>query len=358
MSRPRCNNFVAIGYDSRAYGVLGMVVRLFGERLAVGVHALLPIGELTKLRAFYSDEREQYFSNSLHPELYADRTTTISLAFAAGVRITDALSLGVGGTLSLGARVGAQAYVSDAGNLGKLLLDSDVPVNISLSPHVGASYVIKRRLRLSATAHAAKRSELDTDFTFLLATGSQQAANVTLVHDYVPWLIGFGGSYEFVQASDLTLSVTIAAVYGMWSDYVDRHNQRPSDAYAWADTITPTLGVRARSGGWATFVDVTYQPTPVPAQTGRTNYVDNDRMGGSLGVEYQRAVWGNTLHIGAQLSAHRLLARHQNKLLTPTWPDGVDRAPDHVKDEVPDDAQINGQPLLSNSAGCSGRASI
>ena len=29
-----------------------------------------------------------------------------------------------------------------------------------------------------------------------------------------------------------------------------------------------------------------YQPQPVPLQTGRTNYVDNDWMGADVGVDY------------------------------------------------------------------------
>jgi long-chain fatty acid transport protein len=52
-----------------------------------------------------------------------------------------------------------------------------------------------------------------------------------------------------------------------------------------------------------------YKPTPVPAQTGRTNYVDNDRIGASLSVEY-----------------------------------GV--SPALVTDEVPDDAILAGEPVV------------
>ncbi|MDD9941821.1 MAG: hypothetical protein OXU20_12325 [Myxococcales bacterium] len=39
-----------------------------------------------------------------------------------------------------------------------------------------------------------------------------------------------------------------------------------------------------------------------------------------------------------------LLARHQWKLPTPTEPSGDNLAPDRVKDEIPDDAQISGDP--------------
>jgi len=40
------------------------------------------------------------------------------------------------------------------------------------------------------------------------------------------------------------------------------------------------------------FLDVAYEPTPVPLQTGRTNYVDNDRISTSGGVTYKRSLNG------------------------------------------------------------------
>ena len=77
-ARPR--QAAGTGHETFTYEAFGMVVKLFQERLALGVHGLVPNGEFTKIRAFYPDEREQYFSNSLHPELYSDRLTPVSLA--------------------------------------------------------------------------------------------------------------------------------------------------------------------------------------------------------------------------------------------------------------------------------------
>ena len=41
----------------------------------------------------------------------------------------------------------------------------------------------------------------------------------------------------------------------------------------------------------------------------------------------------------------RLVPRYQTKLPTPTSPDGQDRTPSLVVDEVPDDGVVNGQPI-------------
>jgi len=72
------------GHETFFYESAGLVVKAFENRLALGLYAIVPDGNFTNLTAFYDDEREQYFTNSLHPELYADRLTSISVAGGLG----------------------------------------------------------------------------------------------------------------------------------------------------------------------------------------------------------------------------------------------------------------------------------
>jgi hypothetical protein len=138
--------------------------------------------------------------------------------------------------------------------------------------------------------------------------------------------------------------------YADWSSYEDRHSERPHPDYAWSDTLDVSLGVRYAQQRFAAFVDATYLPSPVPAQTGRTNYVDNDRVGVGGGASYEFELWGGHFELGAQLQAHRLLARHVTKFLAPDNPQpnphqpgfGDNFYPQLVIDEVPDDA-VDGQ---------------
>jgi long-chain fatty acid transport protein len=337
------------GQQTITYEVVGLVVKLFNQHLAIGFHGLVPNGQFTKLRAFFNDEREQYFSNSLQPELYSDRMTALSLGLGVGYQLTDALSLGIGATISLAANVGAPTYVVDTGNLGKILIDIDAGVNVSVSPHFGLDYKVSDALRLTATAHAPVRVDLGTSFKFLLANGVEQQSGVSLVHDYTPWQFGLGASYELVRAPGQTLSLAATLLYVRWSQYLDRHGENPSGAYTWSDTISPTLGARYRWQKLSSFLDLAYTPSPVPSQTGRTNYVDNDRLSGNVGAEYRVRCWGTELGVGAQFQVHRLMERHQTKIPTPTRPDGTNIAPQLVKDEVPDDAQLSGVPLAGAS---------
>jgi hypothetical protein len=343
VARPR--QAAGSGHGTSSYEALGLTVKLFEDRLALGIYGLIPNGEFTELRAFFNDEREQYFSNSLHPELYSDRMTAVSFAFGAGIKLLEGLSLGVGATLGLEASVGAPTYVADTGHLNQILIDMNAGVNVGIAPHFGVSYQPIDRLRLTATAHTPERVDLETSFTFLLSTGVEQSSGIKLVLDYTPWQLALGASYDLVKQASQTLTVAGTALYARWSDYVDRHGFAPTPAYAWADTISPVLGARYRIHDLTTSLDVSYVPTPVPDQTGRTNYVDNDRATASAGAEYRFAVWGTDLNVGAALQAHRLLPRSQAKLPTRTRADGEDIAPERVKDELPDDAELGGDPL-------------
>ncbi len=328
-----------------AYQMLGLVAKLFHDRLALGAYALIPYSKFTGADAFYSDEREQYFTNSLHPELYGDRLVATSIAFAGGVKISDALSVGLGFTLNLTTEAFTPTYVANTGQLQNILVDSDVKVVAGLSPHAGVSYKPVPRLRLAATAHAPEKLAIDTDFTFLLANGVQQAANVDFTHDYMPWQFGGGASYDFLKTDSDTFTVAATAIFGLWSTYLDRHSEAPIAPYAWSDTITPVVGARYQHGPVGVLLDAEYQPTPVPLQTGRTNYVDNDRVGVDGGIDYKFSLLDTWFHVGANLEGHRLIERYQSKLPTPTFPDGQNHTPALVADEVPDDGVVNGQPI-------------
>ena len=172
--------------------------------------------------------------------------------------------------------------------------------------------------------HTPEKVELGVDFTFLLPNGVQQGSSITLVYDYMPWQLGAGAEYDLVQHEHETLTVAATAVYGKWSDYVDRHGEAPVPAYGWYDTLTPTVGARYKYGATGTFLDVQYKPTPVPPQTGRSNYVDNDRIGGDLGVDYAFTVSHTAMRVGAQALAYWLVPRLPDQAAPPAEPDGVD----------------------------------
>jgi long-subunit fatty acid transport protein len=332
-------------HDVHVYQIIGFVEKLFEGHLAVGLYAMVPYSQFTGASAFYVDEREQYFSNSLHAELYSDRLTATSLAFGAGLKLSPQLSLGLAATLGLRTEAKTPTYLTDVSRVQDISIDSNVGVNTSLSPHLGAVFRPSDRWQFAATVHSPQKFEVATDFTFLLANGLEQGARVNFTHAYLPWQLALGAEHDLWKTDEASLGVVATALYAHWSSYVDRHGERPSDAYAWYDTVTVSAGARLSHQPWNVYTDFVYQPSPVPDQTGRTNYVDNDRIGATAGFGYALKFFGGKLRFGFSGQVHRLLPRDTTKLATPTFPDGVNRTPNLVVDEVPDNAVIGGRAL-------------
>jgi long-chain fatty acid transport protein len=361
---PRPRQHQGSGDETLAYGGIGLVLRLFKERFAIGIYGLVPMKNLLTLRGFYVDEREQYMSNSLHPEMYGDRLTALSFAFAAGVQLTRSFSLGVGATLNLRGLANAPVYVANATQLDKLDLNIDVKAKVALTPHAGFAWDPGKRWHLTGTLHAPQRFDVKAGFTFLLSTAIEQSSGIAFTYFYQPWQASLGLGYDFYVRGGQTWTVSGLGHYQRWSKYIDRTSVRPADAYAWMDTLTGAVGLRMQDGPISLGLDGQYKPSPVPAQTGRTNYVDNDRLGASLSMEYALRLFDVDFKLGAQLQLYRMLERSVKKIAPPTA-GGVNQTPQLVWDEIPDDARRgNGTPvegregLQTNNPGWPGYSSL
>jgi long-chain fatty acid transport protein len=314
--------------QTRAYQVVGLVSRIVDRYLTVGVYGMLPIGSFLQGRSFFVDEREQYFSNSLHPELYSDRLTAMSLAFGAGSQLLDWLALGAGLTLSLTNTADAATYVGNSGQIAESLqLSTEIEVSMGVAPHVGVLITPFAGLDISLTAHSPQKMDIVTGFSTFLPNGDLQRAERTATLAWMPWTFAAGAQFDFLRNTSHRLGVVATASYRLWSDYVDRQGGRPLQGYGWANTVALAFGLRhVFADRLSSFFDVNYEPTPVPPQTGRTNYVDNDRIGLGGGVSYQLPLGesGLALRLGLQGQVHVLPQREQLKLnpKAPEFDDG------------------------------------
>lgn len=309
--------------NTNAYQVLGLVSHLWPRYLSIGLYAMVPYGSFTQAHSFFVDEREQFFTNSLHPELYSDRLSPVSLAFGAGSQVTDWLSLGVSFTLALKNDADAIAYSGNSAKLGETLqLSTRVDVAASVSPHFGVVIEPFERLDISLTAHSPQKMVIGTAFTTYLPNGDIQRAERPSVHAWMPWIASLGLNYDVWKQDTSSFGLTGTVQYERWSEYLDRQSARPLKNYEWSDIVIPTLGARfVHHDRLTAFVDGSYRPSPVPAQTGRTNYVDNDRYSVSGGATYDVPIerWKVTFRFGAQAQVHVLTERYQKKI-DPTAP--------------------------------------
>jgi hypothetical protein len=342
--------------QTRPYLVLGGLKHLIKNRFTVGAYLMLPLANLTTASAFYADEREALFSNSLHPELYGDRLTAMSIAVAASFRLLKTLSLGIGVTLGLANSATSDSYVPDATDYTQLLVNNSIGVTASLAPHAGAYWTPSDRFRIGAVIHAPSSFAIDTTISATLPNGTVSQGVQHEVHDYLPWRASVGAELDVTRTRHSQFGIAAELTWMNWSTYQDRHGEEPGSyygnqqIYGWNDTLIFAAGVRHRYRKLRTYIDWQYAPTPVPAQVGRSNYVDSDRYGVAFGGDIELTVGGVRLRPGLQLVAYRLAWRNvtKNNSLIP------DEVPDDSRSSSTGDPLAGAQGLQTNNPGWPG----
>lgn len=312
--------------QTRTYLALGIVKSLVKDRFVLGIYGMLPLSSFTAAQAFYADEREALFSNSLHPELYGDRLTSVSVVFGAGLKLLPELSIGASASLNLANTATSNDYIQSGTDYSTLLLDNGVKTTVNVAPTLGVRWAPARSVRFGAAVHAPESFLVDTTITATLPTGTASGTTARNVFDWMPWSFNFGGEADLVHRGKYTMSVTASIDYALWSSYEDRQDITPGSygpGLGFKNTLSGVVGVRHTYENARAFVDLRYIPSPVPEQIGRSNYVDNDRLGIVAGADVLLK-WLK-LRPGIQLFADRFIPRYNKKedsLLVDELPDG------------------------------------
>ncbi len=323
---------------------LGGALPLWPDRLSLGFTAVLPTGAFQNQYPWHVDERAQYFDNSLHFERFGDRLQMTTFTTGLGVRVLDQLSIGAGATMLNEARTTASIYVPDAGEPEVVETATSVAVDAVFAPHLGVAVrpLGDDRLTVGGTLHFASESTVDGGselqfFDYAYPEGQDALfQNFTYVYAFEPLRAGLGVAGE-LEAGGWQLDGWLEGTWSQWSAYRDRHGATPD----WSDTVDVRGGVRAEADADAFSAGLWYAPSPVPEQSGRTNYVDNSRLGLGLGWRHGWTIEGQRLSVSVGLSGQRLLQRaHQKR----------SDAADPVVDELPDAVQVStGEPLVGSA---------
>lgn len=342
--------------ELHAYLALGLVRRLVGDKLVFGFYALLPTAGFQAQEAFYVDETEQFFSNGLHYELLGDRLTMSSYALGLGSRLGSRVSMGLGASIGLAVAASTPVHVPKGDDFNAVQLNSHSQVKSPLSPYAGVVVQALPSLLLGVTAHSPSSLEVSGESTIQVGNSDTALIGNQRFHftqGYDPWTFALFGAWTPYRTSARDVTFAGTAAWRLFSDYKNRHDQAPLDA--WNDTLTATVGGRYRTPGLALAVDARLSPSPVPAQTGRTNYVDGTQVAALADVEVSRVYFGTRFKAALHVQAHRFLPRSVSKDLKAAHP---------VVDEYPDTAVLldaetppEAAGLQSNNPGYPGFAS-
>jgi long-chain fatty acid transport protein len=321
--------------DHILYAVLGIVRPLAGKYLVFGFYSLLPVNDFLDEKGFFPDEREQYFSNKLYFEQLGDRLSASSFAVALGSQLNDWLAIGAGIDIAVVTQSNMAVYMPDAGNQQNVMLDPDIRTNSKFKPYLGAVYRPSSRVAVMATLHLGTSNDTNGEnqvrlrnYTSQYPYGLNYIPQVyTLTQGNEPARLGLGASLtsrRLVEGRP-AWEVGLVAVAERWSQYRDRHGETPPDS--WNDTVTVVAG---GNFGWRQrrlSFDLGYAPTPVPDQTGRTNYVDNSRIISSASIESPVRLLGRDVEAGFYLFGSVFIPRSADKNPNAAHP---------VVDEFPD----------------------
>jgi long-chain fatty acid transport protein len=327
------------------YLLLGSTLPIVADRLFLGFQITLPMAEFERQSPFFVDEREQFFSNSLHFEMLEDRLEGNAIALALAGRILPSLSAGVGASMVTFSEANSDVFIGDPSYSTGGNINPNVRISTLFVPHAGLTWEPTSAWRIQATAHLAGGHEVKGRSSVQLWSypypEGQTAIDqdFSMVYRYQPLRLGLGARLGAEENGDgvRPWEVALGARWSQWSTYLDRQGESPSDP--WADTLEISAGGGLQVGAQRLGLDLRYTPTPVPDQEGRSSYVDNDRVG--LGASWSVPM-GSQWRLGLQGQAQVLLSRSTVK--SPA-------AADPVIDEFPDSADLKTGDLIPESQG-------
>ncbi len=222
------------GFDQDGSGglfVFGTVKRFLDNRLAFGFYSILPMTQFQVQRPFFADEREQYFSNSLHFERYEDTLQQNAFVFALAGRPFSWLAIGAGVTFTNHSAISNSIYMPDAADQGSSNVNGQVEVNTRLVPHGSITFLPLDSLKVTATFHSRNQSQVEGvsslqfwDFNY---PGEEQylVQKFKGSYGFSPMRVGLGALWSS-DGPGFLWQAAAGATYNRWADYLDHPESR------------------------------------------------------------------------------------------------------------------------------------
>jgi len=211
------------------------------------------------------------------------RTQVVSIVAAAGVRITDRISIG-GGVLALAALVGEIRIAPDAG--GRIGTVSEQQLVIDYAPIVGARVAVTRALRIGATFRGESRSEYDIVITNRLGARLPleiPTLRIAGVSQFDPMQLALEAAWR----PRPQLALAVGATWKHWSAFPQpamnaTRGAPPLPAPDYHDTVVPRIAVEyvgapRRTIDLAARAGYFFEWSPAPAAKPEHTLLDADR---------------------------------------------------------------------------------
>ncbi|MCB9738247.1 MAG: hypothetical protein H6747_03195 [Deltaproteobacteria bacterium] len=293
---------------------IGATWRL-SPHLALGALAVLPAGAMVQGALSYTDERGAVLGWGPRWVRFEANDAAPALAMTLAASPWDGLAFGIGAWVSQVTVADADTFVSTLGGDGR--------VPIALQTRVETSLALRLGVRLGG-AHRR----------WLVGLSVQQERGLVVVSRSRVTIRGIGDAGPELEQSDsgtIGWVPTRADLFARWRG----DGWRFAAGLTWRDG-DGTMGAAdggafepraaasfALAEGWDGIVGAAYSQAWAPAQTGRSNWIDNDTLAGSIGASWRSVRSFGVLRVSAGLRLDWLLPRTH------------DKDPASIPDEVP-----------------------
>jgi long-subunit fatty acid transport protein len=337
--------------------MVGGSSQLFFKSLRLGASLYLPLQSALTLETHYPDERERYASNQLQFTLLGSRLERLDLQIGVSYSPLDWVSLGASVAMVPGAGLTTDVWVPNPADQSRADLNLNARPALDWGGSIGAHVKPREDLSVGLSWRSATGVEVRGDNRIVIP-GADEAAiqSFSLIPSFTPAAVHAGLAWE---TSLMTLHLD--ARYVLWSGWLNNQGEEGG----LRDTLSLRLGgLYPISEGNTAMAGVAFEPTPVPAQTGRTSYVDNSRIlisGGSKhGFAWAETAW----QLGWFAQLHLLMPRSTQKAVAedaPPCAPGEAALCDEVSDDLRDprtgQTYAEAQGLQTGSPGFPGYSS-
>jgi long-chain fatty acid transport protein len=286
---------------------------LLPRRVFGGVIAVLPSEGVARISSSFGDESEQYFNNQLSFARFGRRLSSEVFGGGLSYRFSDRLSFGVAALVVPQVVSRNDVYTPNAAKPSSALVNLDTRSATALGIVAGFQYRPIRGLRIGLsfrdeiTAKVAGQNVIQISGAELEPPFEQ---GFEIVQDSMPLKVSTGIRWAWPTGSFIDAGASLVG----WSNLTDEHGE----LMGMSDVV------EANIGGGISFDDANnevrfgfgWRPSPTPSQTGRTNYVDNDRVVVAGGSRHRFKMGRKSVRVGLSVQVQSLLSEQTRKVST------------------------------------------
>ncbi len=270
-------------------GVLAGLALDFGlDWFTVGMAVYAPMTQVADIGIRYADEREQYFTNQLHYSMIGNPETKPMILGSVAFKPLSWFKLGLGLNAHGKIQVKTHMFMPDPLDQENINLTTETKAVYALAIHAGMQFEPLSWLGIGLSFRDETWYPMDIDnelqfWNFEVYQGEPiTTQRFRYTFSYTPRDLNLGFRFGTGEFWKIDTDVT----WRMWSGYrvdTDSGSEAPFD-----DQFIPRIGAELRPLAWlAVRAGLSYVKSPISEQTGRTNYVDNDRVDATVGLGFK-----------------------------------------------------------------------